>query len=32
MEDGTVTWRDRDSAEQVRVKIEDISEKLKSLK
>lgn len=31
LEDGTVTWRDRDTAEQVRVKIEEVAERVKSL-
>jgi glycyl-tRNA synthetase len=29
LEDGTVTVRDRDSAEQIRVKIEEIADKIK---
>lgn len=29
LEDGTVTWRDRDTAEQVRVKIEELVERLR---
>lgn len=28
LEDGTVTWRDRDTAEQVRVKIEELGQRL----
>jgi glycyl-tRNA synthetase len=32
LEDGTVTWRDRDTAEQVRVSVEELAEKLKELK
>ena len=32
LEDGTVTWRDRDTAEQVRVKVEELVEKLKNLR
>jgi len=30
LEDSTVTWRDRDTAEQVRIKIEDVATQLKS--
>jgi len=32
MEDGTVTWRDRDTAEQIRIKIEEIAGKLQAFK
>jgi len=32
LEDGTVTWRDRDTAEQVRVKIEELVERVKKLR
>lgn len=32
LEDGTVTWRDRDTAEQVRVKIEELVGKLGELR
>lgn len=31
LEDGTVTWRDRDTAEQVRVKIEDLPAQIAAL-
>lgn len=32
LEDGTVTWRDRDTAEQVRVSVEDLKTKILTLK
>jgi glycyl-tRNA synthetase len=31
LEDGTVTWRDRDTAEQVRIKIEDLPTKIREM-
>lgn len=31
MEDGTVTWRDRDTAEQVRLKIDELPTKIREL-
>lgn len=32
LEDGTVTWRDRDTAEQVRVKVEELGQRLSEFK